>query len=198
MLTKNKVLFPVLCVVFLSMSFINSCGSKKNENTSSEISKNKTVSTENKKCTFDHCEIDFVECIKKALYVINDVDLTTYDSVASFYFEEVLDYVDENAVYIYNEIKSTEQELASTASKHKVKIDSLQFRLKDLKTNLMTFEKERTGFVFIHTFLNKKDTMSAIIMINEDGTNSEAVIVKTVMPVDVDVYASDVKKLNTK
>lgn len=194
----TNLMKPLFIIGLFSIVLIQSCSSKKIEPEPS----NKEVSIETveeiKECTFGHCEIDFEECIKKALYVINDVDLNTYDSIASFYFEEVLDYVDENAIYIFNEIKTSEQELATTASKHKDKIDSLQFRIKELKTNLMTFEKERTGFVFIHTFLNKQDTLSAIVLINEDGTNSEAVLVKTIMPVDINAYTNDVKKLNIK
>jgi hypothetical protein len=184
-------------LIIFSFVVVYSCGSK-NEKEGTNAQQNQIDSTEIKKCTFDHCEINFKECIQKALYVLNDVDLTTYDSIASYYFEEVKDYIDEEAIVITQDLKATEVELSITASKHSAKIDSLQMRMKELKTNLLTYEKQRTGFIFIHTFLNKQDTLSAIVLINEDGTNSEAVLIKTVNDMDADMFAGDVKKLNDK
>jgi hypothetical protein len=157
-----------------------------------EVGKEAIVKT----CTFNHCEINFSYCISKALYVWDEVDLNTYDSIGSYYFEEVKDYMDEEAFVVIQNIKSIEEELLTIPAKHKKKIESLNEELSRLKLALSKFEKEVTGYLFIHTFVNKSDTLSAIIIINEDGTNAQAVPVKTINDVKVDAYAADVKKLN--
>jgi hypothetical protein len=194
----KKLNFYQLIVVCFAIVGVISCRSSNAKEPAQKKSDNAAVAHTFQACTFNHCEIDFKDCIGKALYVWDEVDLTTYDSIGSYYFEEVKDFVDEEAFFIIQKIKSIEEEIAVTSSKKKDKITQLNDELAELKLALSKFEKEVTGYLFIHTFVNKSDTLSAIIIVNEDGTNSQAVPVKTITTVEVDAYTEEVKKLNEK
>jgi hypothetical protein len=191
-----RIRFVVVYFAVLATSSLFSCRSSTANGHGKEVVESVVDEVAVKPCTFDHCEINFNYCISKALYVWDEVDLNTYDSIGSYYFEEVKDYVDDEAFMIIQYIKNIEEELSVTPSKHKSKIEGLHEELAQLKLELSKFEKEVTGYLFIHTFVNKSDTLSAIIIVNEDGTNSQAVPVKTITTIEVNAYADDVKKLN--
>jgi hypothetical protein len=136
-----------------------------------------------------------LNCTKKALYDIKDIDIATYDSVSSQYFQEVLDYEDIEAKFIENEISKLEYNLNSDAVKFYSdnQMDSIVNRLNQLKTDILSYDKILSGYVYVHTFTNKGDTLSAIIITNSDGSDAEAIQIKTVNQLDPDNYRSIIR-----
>jgi AICAR transformylase/IMP cyclohydrolase PurH len=136
-----------------------------------------------------------LNCTKKALYDIKDIDIATYDSVSSQYFQEVLDYEDIEAKFIENEISKLEYNLNSDAAKFYSdnQMDSIVNRLNQLKTDILSYDKILSGYVYVHTFTNKGDTLSAIIITNSDGSDAEAIQIKTVNQLDPDNYRSIIR-----
>ena len=74
-------------------------------------------------------------------------------------------------------------------------LDSIITKAHNLKYELVRYEKQPIGFVFVHTFLNKKDTMSAIILANSDLSKSEAIRIRTITDIEPNYFKQKIRNI---
>ncbi|WP_258542455.1 hypothetical protein [Parvicella tangerina] len=167
-----------------------SCGKSKN----SKDPDNETLTEGSSHAHSSVKEFALVEPIKKAIYYMNEVDIATYDSIATQYFHEVLDYTDSAAISIELKIHQLENVIVSDTSSE-VEKKSAADKISELSLDLIKYEKSVTGYVFVHTFLNKGDTLSAIIITNADMTKGSAIPVSKVSDIEPSAFADDIRKI---
>jgi hypothetical protein len=187
----------ILLLSALTLGLINSCDTTPAAEEDNTITTEPVIEDELSNFPVENLGAipSLLNCTKKALYDIKDIDISTYDSISSQYFQEVLDYEDVEAKFIENEISKLEYNLNSDAIEFysDVQVDSIINRLNQLKTDILSYDKILSGYVYVHTFANKKDTMSAIIITNRDGSDAEAIQVKTVNELNPDNYRSRIR-----
>jgi hypothetical protein len=142
-------------------------------------------------------DIPLVDCIKKAIYYINEVDVATYDSISTQYFHQVIDYTDSIAIETEQELEKLTYILEVDGTQHysNEQLDSIITKAHSLKTELTYFKKSVIGYVFVHTFLNKQDTMSAIIIANADRSKSEAIKIKTITDIEPNYFKQKIRNI---
>ena len=136
-----------------------------------------------------------VEPVKKFIYYMSEVDIATYDSISTQYFHEVMDYTDTAAISIETKITELEMTIAAdttTEFEKQVAADEIS----ELSLELIKYEKDVTGYVFVHTFLNKGDTISAIIITNADMSKGEAIKVTTPNDIEPTAFTGNVRKID--
>lgn len=136
-----------------------------------------------------------VEPVKKFIYYMNDVDITTYDSISTQYFHEVMDYTDTAAIAIEMKIHELEMILVSDTTTE-IEKHVTEEQISELSLELYKYEKNVTGYVFVHTFLNMGDTLSAIIITNADMTKGEAIQVSTPNDIEPTAFTSNIRKID--
>jgi predicted RNA binding protein with dsRBD fold (UPF0201 family) len=142
-------------------------------------------------------DIPLEECIKKAIYYINEVDVSTYDSISTQYFHQVIDYTDSLAIETEKELEKLTYilEVDGTQNYSNEQLDSVITKTHLLKAELSHFKKSVIGYVFVHTFLNKQDTMSAIIISNADRSKSEAIKIKTITDIEPNYFKQKIRNI---
>lgn len=171
-----------------------SCNAKGNSKEEKDREKSKTQITP---AATDLASVPLEDCIKKAIYYINEVDVTTYDSINTQYFHQVIDYTDTIAINAELELEKLTYilEVDGTQNFTNAELDSIIQKVNDLKSDLAFYKKSVTGYVFVHTFLNKADTMSAIIITNADRTRSEAIKIKTVTNIEPNYFKQKIRNI---
>ncbi len=187
-----KKTLPIFTVFLLA--FVNSCAPK--EDTKETIVKAEIPSTSSQ-VVIDVNDIPLVECIKKAIYYINEVDVSTYDSISTQYFHQVIDYTDSIAIETEKELEKLTYilEVDGTQYYNNEQLDSIITKANQMKSELAHFKKSVTGYVFVHTFLNKQDTMSAIIIANADRSKSEAIKIKTITEIEPNYFKQKIRNI---
>lgn len=137
-----------------------------------------------------------VEPIKKFIYYMNEVDISTYDSISTQYFHEVLDYTDSVAIALDKKREKLQVllNMDTTAFEKELATEEIA----DISMQLNQYQKEVTGYVFVHTFLNKGDTLSAIIITNADMSKGQAHPVATVSSIEPTAFTNDVRQIDHK
>lgn len=134
------------------------------------------------------------EPVKKIIYYMSEVDITTYDSIATQYFHEVLDYEDTAAIALETKISKL-QSIVDSDSLSTFEKQVASDKITSLTLSLNQYKKVITGYVFVHTFLNKGDTLSAIIVTNADMSKGEAYPIHAVKDVEPTAYTNNVRKI---
>ncbi len=179
--------------LLITIVFLNSCESKTNNVTKDKSEK---VNTEDV-LEIDIPEEQLEECIKKGIYYINEVEVSTYKKINTQYFHQVIDYIDTTAQEIEREFEKLNYILEVDGSHlySNEQLDSIITKANELKKELLKYEKSVVGFVFLHTFLNKQDTISAIIIANADCSKSEAIKVKTLTEIEPNYYKQKIRNI---
>ena len=125
------------------------------------------------------------------------MDVSTYDSINTQYFHQVIDYTDTIAIETEKELEKLNYILEVDGTQHysNIQLDSIIQKAHKLKVDLTYFEKTVIGYVFVHTFLNKQDTMSAIIITNADCSKSEAIEIKTVTEIEPSYFKQKIRNI---
>jgi len=179
--------------VLIIISFFYSCSSKKKDDKKVRNDTNISQSDVENKSNKEKIKVSLTECTKNAVYYLDEVDITTYDSVTTQYFHEVMDYTTEEALELQKEIESLKSFMESNVENENDSIVELYYKK---KTGLSKFKKEITGYVYVHTFLNNSDTLSALILANANCTKATAIKVRTISDIDPSLYASQIRKIN--
>lgn len=162
------------------------------QNDSSNPKNKDSVSTLNGSHVSDFA---LVEPVKKIIYYMNEVDITTYDSISTQYFHEVMDYKDSVAIELQNHISHLQSMIdADTLPSFEKEIASE--KIVDFSLELNKYDKVVTGYVFVHTFLNKGDTLSAIIVTNANMTKGEAFPISTVSDIEPTAFTNNVRRID--
>lgn len=142
-------------------------------------------------------EEELEDCIKKGIYYLNEIDVSTYQKINTQYFHQVIDYTDTIAQEIEKEYEKLSYILEVDGSYlySNIQLDSIINKANVLKKELLKYEKSVVGFVFLHTFLNKQDTISAIIIANADCSKSEAIKVKTLTEIEPNYYKQKIRSI---
>lgn len=135
-----------------------------------------------------------VEPIKKIIYYLSEVDITTYDSITTQYFHAVMDYKDSNAIHLEHQLNYYESIIHSSETSEEDKLASQEEATK-INQQLWKYNKEVIGYVFVHTFMNKGDTMSAIILTNSSLTKGQAIPIKKITEIEPDQFTSSIRKI---
>lgn len=140
------------------------------------------------------------ECIDKVLYYKLETTSADYDSITTQYFHEVKDYTDTLALIIQDSIWKLESIRDSyfrstVPAGSQMKADSLTKIIAELRGEIKFYNKSVVGYVFVHTFAVKKDTMSMIFLMDKNCLNSDAIPIKTVAEIDPEDFLTSVKDL---
>lgn len=181
-----------LSLTLASIALISSCGRNEKSNYSSNSDKDTTK--KNTETALSINDFALVEPIKKFIYYMNEVDITTYDSISTQYFHEVIDYTDTSAISLDKRIQKL-QILINGDSLSEFEKEISKDEIVELSTKLSEYDKSVTGYVFLHTFLNKGDTLSAIIITNADMSKGEAFPVNTVSNIEPSQYTDNVRQI---
>lgn len=179
-------------ILIASLGFLYSC---KGNNSNPNNSNKNTLKTESNSDLKVHVEdLALIEPIKKIIYYLNDVDITTYDSISTQYFHAVMDYTDTVAIQLEQD-QQYFQDIIDSDTINKEELDSYYEKLISTNSQLLKFKKEVIGYVFVHTFMNKGDTMSAIILTNSSMTKGQAIPVKKITDIEPDLFTSSIRKI---
>lgn len=185
-------MFKFWYIFIATLGFLYSCkGNTSNPNNSNK----NTLKTESNSDLKVHVEdLALIEPIKKIIYYLNDVDITTYDSITTQYFHAVVDYTDTIAI----NLKQDQDFFQAVVDSDTVSNQELDFYYEKLiatNSQLAKYNKEVIGYVFVHTFMNKGDTMSAIILTNASMTKGQAIPVKKITDIEPDLFTSSIRKI---
>lgn len=141
------------------------------------------------------------ECINKVLYYKLETTSLEYDSISTEYFSEVKDYTDTVALKLQNEVWELEALRSSylisdTAVNSQEKADSLTLVIEEHRQDLKFYQKSTVGYVFVHTFSIKSDTMSMIFLMDKACLHSDAIPIKTVSDIDPDDFRANIQDLD--
>jgi len=144
-------------------------------------------------------DVSLNECIHNALYYLGNTEINTYDSIDTHYFHEVLGYKDKKAVEMEKRVQILKHSIIidtlnnlGTAEREEIELD-----LENLRHDLYSFEKEVIGFVFIHTYSIKLDTLSAIIIMTKNCSSAQAIPVNAIKDIDPSHYAYKIQQIET-
>lgn len=171
---------------------LSSCGRGKKTNATSPENKGIDVSVSKKTASVN--DFALVETVKKFIYYMNEVDISTYDSISTQYFHEVVDYTDTIAISIDNKLKKLKL-LINGDSLNSFEKEVVKDEMIQLSTELSKYSKSVTGYLFVHTFLNKGDTLSAIIITNADMSKGEAFPVNTVNHIEPSQFTENIRQI---
>lgn len=138
---------------------------------------------------------DIKNCMNNILYYDLNIDLNQYDSIGTYYFHEIMDYQEDEAIQLFDQIQAVKEKLKKAESDDQRL--ALEQRKDSLRMELSRYKSEVTGHVFVHTFLNKGDTLSMIFIMDNDCNYSEAVPVNTIYDPDPDDFTRKVRKIET-
>jgi len=189
---KLRLFFYTVILLFSAVS----CSEKNQDSEEEIVAQNIKADSQNGSQVPD---VPLNECIHNALYYLNNTEINTYDSIDTHYFHEVLGYTNKKAI---------EMEKRLNMLKHSVMIDTLnnlgtvqrneiELDIKNLRNELYTHEKEVIGFVFIHTYSIKQDTLSAIIVMTKNCSSSEAFPVNAIKDIDPSDFSYRVQQIQS-
>lgn len=181
-------------ILLFSIVLFSYCDTK-NKEVHEEKNKTEVNPVENLEINISEEQLE--ECINKGIYYLNEVDVSTYKKINTQYFHQVIDYIDTTAQEIEKEFEKLNYILEVDGSHlySNEQLDSIIFKANTLKKELIKFEKSVVGFVFLHTFLNKQDTISAIIIANADCSKSEAIKVITLTDIEPNYYKQKIRNI---
>ncbi len=185
-------------LTILIISFLYSCSSNERVEKLHEDNVTNHQTEELKAPSNNKIQISLAECTKNAVYYLDEVDITTYDSVTTQYFHEVLDYTLDEAIQLEKETELLKQYINKTDFQKQTgnESDSIIDLYYRNKNALSKYKKEVTGYVYVHTFINNTDTLSALILANANCTKATAIKVRTISDIDPSMYASQIRKIN--
>jgi len=186
--------FNLIFLTLSTLAIITSCGSKQEQEQNSSVKKEVITKTKNE---VDISKIPLEECVKRGIYYLNEVDVSTYDSISTQYFHQVIDYTDSIAIVTEKELEKLKYilDVDGTQFYSNEELDSIILKTHELKSELGKYQKTPIGYVFVHTFLNKQDTMSAIIIANSDLSKSEAIRIKTITEIDPSYFKQKIRNI---
>lgn len=188
--------FKVIYIV-LASALVTGCNNKSTEKTGGsnpDHTIDSTLSNLDKKVHVD--DFSLVEPIKKIIYYMNEIDINTYDSINTQYFHEIVDYTDSAAILLENQINYLETVIAADTITDIEKKEA-KLEITYLNLELVKYTKSVTGYVFVHTFTNKNDTLSAIIITNADMSKGEAFPINTITEIEPHHYKIKVRQIES-
>ena len=144
-------------------------------------------------------DVPLNECIHNALYYLENTEINTYDSIDTHYFHEVLGYKNKKAVEMEKRVKMLKNLIMidTLSNIGKAERKEIELDLENLRNNLYSIEKEVIGFVFIHTYSIKLDTLSAIIIMTKNCSNSQAIPVNAIKDIDPSQFSYQIQQIET-
>lgn len=186
-------MYKILYFSAVVLSLYNT--SCKSNNSNQNQDNKKLTTTENNSDSNNKVEdIALVEPVKKIIYYLSDVDITTYDSISTQYFHAVVDYTDTIAIKLKQD-QDFFQAVIDSDTVSNQELDLYYEKLIATNSQLAKYHKEVIGYVFVHTFMNKGDTMSAIILTNSSMTKGQAIPVKKITDIEPDLFTSSIRKI---
>lgn len=144
-------------------------------------------------------EFSLKECMNNILYYNLQIDLNNYDSLSTYFFHEILDYVDSVAIAKYDTLKTIRWDLQENGGLMTLdKKKELELEIDHLKQELSSFKQVVNGYVFVHTFRSKTDTLSMIFVMDTECGYSSAIPIKTIYDPDPDKYSSQVRQIKAQ
>jgi hypothetical protein len=180
-------------LLIAGFALVTSCRNTSNKPSSNNHSSTAQDTVEN----VTHLKVDefaLVEPTKKIIYYMSEVDITTYDSIATNYFHAVMDYTDSTAIQKETNLNYLQGQMNSDTITS-VEKEVISNEITELTIDLLQYEKVVTGYVFVHTFLNKGDTLSAIIVTNANMSKGEAYPVNKVTYIEPSEYTNNVRRI---
>jgi hypothetical protein len=143
------------------------------------------------------------ECIEKILYYDLEVDPEKYDSIGSYYFHEIYDYTEEEAIKAYDllgQLKWIRNE--SIQNNYEIPVEggiaAVEKKIDSLTQVLHKYKPEISGYIFLHSFYDGKDTSTRIFIIEKDFDGGIAIPVNAIKDVVPEAYASEVRSIRPK
>jgi hypothetical protein len=136
------------------------------------------------------------ECIKHIIYKRHGSDISLYDSIQTLYFHELLEYTDDDALFMSKEVDSIKR-LMYNHNKWSPEMEEVCIqRIDSLQAELSAYKKYVSGYAFVHTFYDGKDTISAIFVMDTLCGFGEMTVVKDLKedPILMNEYSEKIKQ----
>jgi len=139
------------------------------------------------------------ECIQNALYYLDNTEINSYDSIDTHYFHEVLGYKNQKALDMEKRLQMLKHSIMIDTSNNlgTAQREEIENDIENLRYELYSHEKEVIGFVFIHTYSIKQDTLSAIIVMTKNCSSSQAIPVNAIKDIDPSDYSYKVQQIES-
>lgn len=139
------------------------------------------------------------ECLKNILYYNSQVNESNYDSIATYYFHEILDYKEEHAQIILARLKTIETTLNKRDKYSAVTTEEqakMSREMDSLRFVLSSYQKVVTGYVFVHTYSTGSDTTSVLVVMDNHCAYGEATPVKKIFNPNPADYSDKVRSID--
>jgi hypothetical protein len=146
----------------------------------------------------DSVNTNITECLKSILYYNSEVNESNYDSIATYYFHEILDYNQEHARVISARIKTIEETLSKKDKYSGITTEEqakMSREMDSLKAVLSSYPKAVSGYVFVHTYSNGKDTISVLVVMDNHCAYGEATPIKKIFDPNPEDYSDKVRTI---
>ncbi|MFQ5335377.1 MAG: hypothetical protein ACE5DN_04820 [Flavobacteriales bacterium] len=147
---------------------------------------------------------DVEDCIKKELSYDPNVNMSDYENLGIEYFNEIKDYVSEDAINIQNEIERFNKLLKerSLAAKDSLlaegdtlkSLEQLHSSIDSLNRLIRNYRKITVGYVFVHSFRTGSDTMKNIFVMDINCNETDIIPVKAGRTINPDDYRRNVNQ----
>ncbi len=141
-------------------------------------------------------EFNLNNCLEEALTKDSIVNMQTYDSLDTRYMHEILDYTDQMAMELAKDLELQKKILLSDSISNNAELTDLkQYEITQLEQELAKFGKEVVGYVFVHTFLSNSDTLSRIIVMDNECKISKAIPIRAIKDINPNDYLRKIRKI---
>jgi len=191
MKTISKVLFlyPALGIVCVMTA---GCNTQEKQYAADQVQR-----------TYSKDDID--ECIRKELSYDPNIDMKSYKGLSIEYFNEIKDYVSEDAIDIQNEIerykeiikKKESVDISSNKTKDSTDQDLIKIKadLDSLNKKIRQYRKVAVGYVFVHKFISGEDTLKRIFVMDKNCNETDIIPVKSNHSLNPDDFRNKVNHL---
>lgn len=144
-------------------------------------------------------KVPLSECIQNALYYLDNTEINTYDSIDTHYFHEVLGYKNERALEMEKRMQTLKHSIMIDTANNlgTVQREEIELEIENVRYELYSYEKAVIGYVFIHTYSIKEDTLSAIIVMTKNCSSSEAIPVNAIKDIDPSDFSYQVQQIES-
>ena len=136
-------------------------------------------------------------CLTTTLSYKLQIEPRDYDSIATYYFHEIRDYID-------IKIRKKNQRLRRLKEWYKdssmvtpeIRLKEIEKEIDVLQQDVNRYYREVIGYVFVHSFrIKEKDTMSAIFVMDQNCSFKELIKVKVITDPNPDDYIESIRSI---
>lgn len=136
-------------------------------------------------------------CLRTTLSYKMQVEPRDYDSLATYYFHEIRDYIEPEIREQSRLLKAYKQVLKDSTGLLKAeRTKALESQIDIIQQEVNSHLRHVVGYVFVHSFiLRDKDTMSAIFVMDQNCGFKEFIKVKVISDPNPEDYVESIRSI---